>query len=61
MCVNCMVENSRYRESQLNAKKITPDELESIYNAGLIGHTNPYDYNKDIGKYCAWQAGFNDK
>ncbi len=68
-CVNCVAirneAQSLKRSSRLSRSRrlITKTKVKTIYFDGKIADEfdlNPYEYNAEIGKFCAWQAGFND-
>ena len=61
-CVNCIRESTLFRDMKRRAKKVTPKEFELACKQGAADNPglNPYEYNAEIGKFCAWQAGFND-
>lgn len=61
-CVNCAKVSANFRHERSRVVRVTQAQVAECYEQGSKAQSpqgNPYG-NNEIGKRCAWQAGFND-
>lgn len=61
-CVSCDIDSNRFRLKNIRDAKTSYSDIEAACEAGKVSdcNENPYSYDSEIGKFCAWQAGYND-